>query len=179
MLQLSLIIRRNHPIIGAPILLVVSGCSANRAIGVDMFTSPALVALPFEWTAGLHEVVFPAVLAGAFELVQRGRRRVSLGSGAPSIIRGALGGNKSDAASGGIGGWGLAWVKEEVVDAGVHVGMEQMSFHGDFLLSSMVESSFGAGNILVLDGFLHYGGTVAANLSYDADVFKASKGIVY
>jgi len=57
--------------------------------------------------------------------------------------------------------------------------MEQMSFHGDFLLSSMVESSFGAGNILVLDGFLHYGGMVAADLSYDADVFKASEGIVY
>jgi len=35
------------------------------------------------------------------------------------------------------------------------------------------------GDILVLDGFLHYGGAVLADLSYDTDIFEASEGIVH
>ncbi len=61
---------------------------------------------------------------------------------------------------------------------GVDVGVEDMSFAGDFLLPSMVESPFSAGYILVLDGFFDEGSTVVGNLSDYADVFKPSKGIV-
>ena len=90
--------------------------------------SPTLMTLLLKWAVGLNEVVLPTVLTGAFELSQGDRRGVSPRSGAPAIIRGALGGDKGDSTGGGIRGWRLAWVKEEVVDAGVDVGVEQVSF---------------------------------------------------
>jgi len=72
---------------------MVSRHGANWAIGVDMLASLTLVALLLEWAASFNEIVFPAILAGAFELVQRGRWWVSPGGGAPAIVRGALGGD--------------------------------------------------------------------------------------
>jgi len=68
MLQLSFIIRRYHTIVWAPVFLMVSLHHTDRAIRVDVFTAPALVTLLLEQAAGLHKVVFPAILAGAFKL---------------------------------------------------------------------------------------------------------------
>ena len=68
---------------------------ADGTVGMDMLTSLALVALLLEQAAGLHKVVFPTILAGAFEFMEGGRRGVSPRSRAPAIIR-ALGGNKGD-----------------------------------------------------------------------------------
>ena len=48
---------------------MISGHGANWAVRVDVFTSPALVALLIEWAASFHKIVFPTILAGAFELV--------------------------------------------------------------------------------------------------------------
>jgi len=179
MLQLSFIIRRNHPIIGALVLLMVSHRGANQAIGMDVLTSPTLVALPLEWAAGFDEIVFPIVLAGAFKLAQRGRGGVSLSGGAPAIIRGALGSNEGDSTGGRVGGQGLRWVKEEVVDVGVDTGMEQVPLSGDFLLPSVTKGAFSMGDILALDRFLHNGGTVVADLGYYADILEASESVVY
>jgi len=58
--------------------------------------SPTLITLLLKGAAGFNIVIFPAVLTGAFELVEGGRRGVSLYSRAPAII-GALGGDKGDA----------------------------------------------------------------------------------
>jgi len=58
---------------------VVSLDRTDRAVGVDVLTSPTLVALPFEWAARLYEVIVPAVLTGALEFVQGGRGRVGPG----------------------------------------------------------------------------------------------------
>ena len=96
MLQLSLVIRRDHTILGTPIVLMVGRHSADQAIRVDMLASPTLVTLLFKGAAGLNEVVFAAIFTRAFKLVQRGRRGVSPGSGAPAIVRGALGGDKGN-----------------------------------------------------------------------------------
>ncbi len=60
-----------------------------------MFTSPALVALPFERAACFDEVVVAAVLTGALEFSQGGRGGVGPGGRAPAIV-GALRGNKGD-----------------------------------------------------------------------------------
>ena len=76
-----------------------------------MLASPALVALALEWAMSLHEVVVPAVLAGALELMEGGRRGVSSGSGTPAIV-GALGGDKGDTGIRGIRGRGSGGVEE-------------------------------------------------------------------
>ncbi len=75
---------------------MVSFSSADGAIGVDMFMSPALVALALEGALGFNEVVLPTILTGTFELLGRGRRGVSPSGRAPAIISGALGGDKGD-----------------------------------------------------------------------------------
>ncbi len=90
MLQLSLIIRRDHTVVRAPVLLMVSRHGANQAVGVDVLTSPTLVTLLLEQAVGFDKVVVSAVFAGALEFSQRGRGGVSLSGGAPAIIRGAL-----------------------------------------------------------------------------------------
>ena len=74
---------------------MVSPNRADRAVRMDVFLFPALVALPLEWATCLHEVVVPTVLAGALEFAQGSRGRVGPGGGAPAIIR-ALRGDKSD-----------------------------------------------------------------------------------
>ncbi len=58
-----------------------------------MLMAPTLVALCLKQAPGFDEVVFPTVLTGTFELMQRGRRGVSLCSRAPTVIRGALQGD--------------------------------------------------------------------------------------
>ncbi len=78
---------------------------------MDVFMSPALVALPFEQAMCLHKVVVPAVLAGALEFVEGGRRGVGSCSGAPAVI-GALSGNKGDHGFGGVRGRRSGRVKE-------------------------------------------------------------------
>ena len=62
---------------------------ADWAVGVNVLTFPALVALPLEWAACFDEVVVTAVLAGALEFTQGGRGGVGPGGGAPAIV-GAL-----------------------------------------------------------------------------------------
>ncbi len=69
MLQLSLVIRRDHTILGAPILLMISGSCTDWAVGVDMLTSPTLVTLLLKWAAGLDKVVFPTILAETLEFL--------------------------------------------------------------------------------------------------------------
>ncbi len=54
-----------------------------------------------------------------------------------------------------------------------------MPLSRDLLLPSLVKSAFSVGNILALEGFLHNGGTVAADFSYNTDVLKAGKSVVY
>ncbi len=61
-----------------------------------MFTFPALMTLGFEGVASFNVIVFPTILTGAFQLMERGRGGVSPGSGAPAIVNGAFGGNKGD-----------------------------------------------------------------------------------
>jgi len=153
--------------------------SANWAIGMDVLMALALVTLLLKWAAGLNEVVFPTVFAGAFKLSQGGRRGVCLHSRAPSIITGALGGNKGDSRGKGVREWGLDRVKEEMVDAGVDTGTEQMPLTRYLLFPSTAKGSLSSGNILALNGLLYYRGSVMANLSYDTNVLKASEGIVY
>jgi len=96
MLQLSLVIRRDHTILRTPILLMVSLCGADQAVGVDMLVLPALVTLLLKWAVSLNVIVFPTVLAGAFKLPERDRGGVSLDGRASAIISRALRGNKSD-----------------------------------------------------------------------------------
>ncbi len=67
-----------------------------------MLIVPALITLPLERTVSFDKVVFPAILAGAYKLVEGGRRGVSPGGGALAIISGALGGNESNAGLGEI-----------------------------------------------------------------------------
>ena len=81
---------------------MVSLNRTNRAVRVDVFSFPALVALPLERAMCLHEVVVPAILTGALEFAEGGRRGVSPCSRALAIIR-ALGGDKGDSRFGGIG----------------------------------------------------------------------------
>ncbi len=145
---------------------------------MDILTSPAFVALLLEWAAGLHEVIFPTILTGAFEFAERGRRGVSPCSRALAIIR-ALEGYKGDPRLRGIRRRGSGGVKEQVVDAGVDVGTEQVALARDFLLSSVAEGSFSAGKDMTLNPFLYDRGMVTADLGYDTDVFEASKSIVY
>ena len=65
------------------------------------------------------------------------------------------------------------------MDVGVDVGMEQVPLTGDFLLPSMVESSFGMGKSPALDAFLDYRGMVSADFGYDTDVLESGEGVVY
>ena len=65
-----------------------------------------------------------------------------------------------------------------MVDAGVDAGTEDMPLTGDFLLSSMMEGSFSASYIPMLDGFFYYSGAVVEDLGNDSNDFKSSKGIV-
>ena len=88
-------------------------------------------------------------------------------------------GDKGDSTGGGIRRWGLAGIKEEVVDVGVDAGAEQMSLRGDIFLPSTVEGAFSTGNVPTLDRFLYHRGTVVAYFGYYTDVFKAGEGIVY
>ena len=69
MLQLSLVIRRPHTVIWAPVLLMVSLCAADGAIGVDILVVPALVTLLLKWATGFNKIIFPAILAETFKLV--------------------------------------------------------------------------------------------------------------
>ncbi len=56
------------------------------------------------------------------------------------------------------------------MDAGVDMGTEDMAFAGDFLLSSMAESSLSVGNIPVLDILLNEGGAIAGDFSDNANI---------
>jgi len=90
-----------------------------------------------------------------------------------------LRGNKGDSTGGEIRRWGLAGIKEEVVDAGVDAGVEQISLGGDLFLPSVAKGAFSVGKVPMLDGFLYHRGMVMADLGYHTDVFKAGEGIVY
>jgi len=65
------------------------------------------------------------------------------------------------------------------VDVGVDVGLKQVPLSGYLLLPCAMKGTFSTGNILVLDGFLHYGGTVVTDLGYYADILEPSKSIVH
>ncbi len=157
---------------------MISLGGADGAVGVDVLVSPGLVALLFERAVGLYKVVFPAILTGALEFAERGRRGVSPHIGAPAIIR-ALGGDKGDPGLRGIRQRRSGGVKEQVVDTGVDIGTEQVALARDFLFPSVAEGSFSTGKDTMLNPFLYDRGMIAADLGYDADVFKSSKSIVY
>ena len=65
------------------------------------------------------------------------------------------------------------------MDAGVDMGVEQVTLAGDLLLPSVVEGSFSVGEDPTLDAFLYDRGPVSANFGYNPDVLKASESIVY
>ncbi len=144
-----------------------------------MFIVPALMALLFEGAVGLNEVIFPAVLAGAFELSQGNRRGVCPYGRAPSIVSRALGVNKGNSRAGGVRRQRLGRIKKVVVDVGVDMGAEQMPFTEYLLFPSIAKGSLSVGNVPVLNGLLYYRGTVVANLGYDTNILKAGKGVVY
>jgi len=43
----------------------------------------------------------------------------------------------------------------------------------------VAEGGLSTGDVLVLNGFLHYSSLVAAYLSYNTDVFEAGESVVY
>ncbi len=64
------------------------------------------------------------------------------------------------------------------MDVRVDIGTKQMPFTRDLLFSSTSKGGLSISNVLALGRFLYHRGIVAADFSYNPDVFKAGKGIV-